>query len=581
MKNKTEILNISPTISLPLDTVTQRIGIFGISGSGKTYTSSVLTEELLIAGAQIVVFDPLGVWWGLRATIDQVQNSVPIIYILGGDHADFPLHPSAGANIADVIVEEGLSAILDMSAMEQEQQAVFASSFARRLYSKNREPIHLMIDEADIFAPETPGSNYEWECRRIMDTVVRRGRVRGIGVSLISQRPAVIAKSLLAQTGTLIVHRLVSPQDQRSIEMWFKAHGGDEQRRLVMSSLATLPVGEAWLWSPSDLQLFERVKVRKRYTFDSSATPKVGVRRNAPGQLTPVNLSNLRERFSLVSERSDEDDPSTLRAKITELERRMKDRPIERIIEEKIIEKPVLTPEALRQLHEAIDTAVTLGKEIGNFHSLLNALVGQYQNHQDQPNLKDSLPKLSATKEIKQEPSKPVTLSTVIHQRKSETSLRRGEIRILNVLSRYPSQRLTPKQLASLVNLTASGGTWSVYVSRMKRNGWIQMDAEGFLQITSSGLDHIGIQTLPQPTSIEDVLVLWKAALRTKEYAILCYVIDSHPRPIPFLEIASYFDLVQSGGTFASYIGILRQNRLIIVKNKEISLSNELQKMIT
>jgi hypothetical protein len=43
-----------------------------------------------------------------------------------------------------------------------------------------------------------------------------------------------------------------------------------------MESLASLPVGTAWVWSPGYLELFQRVTIRARETFDSSATPKAG-----------------------------------------------------------------------------------------------------------------------------------------------------------------------------------------------------------------------------------------------------------------------------------------------------------------
>ena len=56
-------LHISDSLSLPLDAVTQKFGILGRTGSGKSYFATKLCEEMLDAKAQIVALDPVGVWW--------------------------------------------------------------------------------------------------------------------------------------------------------------------------------------------------------------------------------------------------------------------------------------------------------------------------------------------------------------------------------------------------------------------------------------------------------------------------------------------------------------------------------------
>ena len=61
-------LHISEDIALPLDTATQTIAILARKRVGKTYTASVLAEELIKAEIPLVVLDPTGAWWGLRAS---------------------------------------------------------------------------------------------------------------------------------------------------------------------------------------------------------------------------------------------------------------------------------------------------------------------------------------------------------------------------------------------------------------------------------------------------------------------------------------------------------------------------------
>ena len=150
-------LNISPDLRLPLDLITETAAIIAKRGVGKTYTASVITEELLKAGGHVIAIDPVGVWWGLRASAQGEPAGGLQILILGGSHGDLPLDPSSGRAVADLIVEEHLSCVLDLSLMMQEEAARFLAPFLDRLYQINRAPLHLMVDEADSIAPQVPG----------------------------------------------------------------------------------------------------------------------------------------------------------------------------------------------------------------------------------------------------------------------------------------------------------------------------------------------------------------------------------------------------------------------------------------
>jgi hypothetical protein len=89
----------------------------------------------------------------------------------------------------------------------------------------------------------------------------------------------------------------------------------------VMESLASLPVGEAWVFEPGATPpVFGRYRIRERQTFNSSATPKPGEQRVEPTVLADVDLDDLRERMAETIERAKEDDPVRLRRLIHDLE---------------------------------------------------------------------------------------------------------------------------------------------------------------------------------------------------------------------------------------------------------------------
>lgn len=312
--------------ALPLDAVTTTIGIIGIRGSGKTHTASVVAEEMLAARLQVIVLDPLDVWHGLRSSADGKGAGYPIT-VLGGEHSDVPLEASSGNIVADFAVKHGASLVLSLRDFSKTDQRRFVGEFCERLYrlkgqSVCKSPVHIVIDEADEVAPQKIYKGAE-RCFGAVDTLVRRGRSSGIGVTLISQRPAAVNKDVLTQIELLIAHRVISPQDRKAISLWIEAHPVGDTADKMAKSLASLSKGECWVWSPSWLQTFERITVRQRRTFDSSATPKVGSRIVAPSGRADVDLDALKTAMAETIKRAEEDDPRTLRKRIASLEREL------------------------------------------------------------------------------------------------------------------------------------------------------------------------------------------------------------------------------------------------------------------
>ena len=91
----TRRLRISKEVSLPDDVVTKSVAILAQRRKGKTYTASVLAEEMVSAKLPFVALDPTGAWWGLRASADGEGPGLPVV-ILGGQHGDLPLERTAG-----------------------------------------------------------------------------------------------------------------------------------------------------------------------------------------------------------------------------------------------------------------------------------------------------------------------------------------------------------------------------------------------------------------------------------------------------------------------------------------------------
>lgn len=307
-------LHISPELALPVDAVTETFAILAVKRAGKSNAAVVMAEEMCDAGVPWVAIDPKGDWWGVRSAGDGNSPGLSVL-VLGGLHGDVPLEPTAGRLVADLVVEQRLTCVLDVSEMAKADQRRFLIDFADRLYRSNTEPLHVFCEEADEYIPQrVMGENAKLV--GVFETLVKRGGFRGIGITLITQRSASLNKDVLTQAGTLIAMRTPSPQDRKAVLAWVDYH--DTGRDLV-DQLPTLEAGQAWVFSPQWLKTVQRIQFRRRRTFDSGATPKVGEKRRQPTRLADVDLAAIKEAMADTIERAAADDPKILRKRILTL----------------------------------------------------------------------------------------------------------------------------------------------------------------------------------------------------------------------------------------------------------------------
>jgi hypothetical protein len=123
----------------------------------------------------------------------------------------------------------------------------------------------------------------------------------------------------------------------------------------VLESLPSLGTGEAWVWNP-ERDILARDQVRRRRTYDSSATPKVGESRREPTAVSEIDVASLGEKIAATAEKAKADDPRVLRKKIASLKRELaksggaSEPVVERV--EVPIEVPAIADEQIEQLRE-------------------------------------------------------------------------------------------------------------------------------------------------------------------------------------------------------------------------------------
>ena len=584
-------LNISDKISLPVEAVTQTIACIGRKGAGKTYLATMLAEQMLSIHAQIVVLDPVGNWYGLRIAANG-RDKGEDIFILGGQHGDVPLTPESGAKIAQFVVSKHASVVLDISNFRQGERKRFATDFAEEFYhlkKTERSAVHLFVEEAQLFAPQRSGLD---EARMLgaYENIIRLGRNYGIGATLITQRPQSVNKEVLSQVECLCVLQVNGTHERKALDEWVQEAGAD---RKLVNELPSLGRGEGYVWSPSWLRKFEKVKFAKKTTFDASATPEVGKTAKA-ALVSTVDIEALRESLQEVVVQSEKTDPKALQRRVRELERQLQE--TERAqtsaqaqtqgLSESVQEEITLLREMVEQLQQESDTKesqlVAYKERIGKAAEMCENLRAVLL----EPAMEEvaSVRALVLTKPRSQ--FQEVTLNrravtrnvsnghVVVGTPKGTVVLRAGARRMLAVLCQWSPAGRTEAQVASQVGMKRTGGTFGAYKSDLVKGGYVVV-RDGLWFATDMGMDFIGGDALPTPSTTTEVVNLWAGKLRKGAREMLDVLIARRGRAMERAELGEAVGMEATGGTFGAYLTDLKQAGLIVVDRGTVAANRE------
>lgn len=579
------MLRIAADLELPLDAVTETFLIFGKKGSGKTATAGVFAEELITAGLPVAVLDPMGAWWGLRASADGKGPGLPVA-IAGGEHADLPIDHGSGAAMADLVVEERIPVVIDLFLMSKTQQRQFVTDFMERLFHRNREPVHLIIDEADRWAPQR-GTHDMARLLGAYEDIVLRGRRLGIGSTSITLRVAQLHSAIRSQVEVLIAMRMLGVLDVAAIDEWIRLHASETDARDLKASLPSLPVGTAWVWSPGWLELLQKVQIRPRRTFDSSATPKVGQQRIVPRTLADVDISALQARMAAVIEKAEQDDPKALRKRVADLERQLAtgtpqsavesavrayradiDRLRARVAELEAREPqqvPVITDGQFDELRRAVTMMRNTADQVAQ--ALLKSPAVSPGMNQWQKARQDitgttwaddlSRASLSAAEEKSPSPPAPPAPTRASMQPVTpgqSVKLGKRERSILTVLAQYPAGR-TPHQIALLTGYSPRASTIGAGLSTLRKHGYVSASGSPVL-ITDAGVEALGdYEILPTGPSLLDY---WNGQLGARERALLAVLLEQYPQAVTHAVMAEKTGYSPDASTIGAGMSKLR-----------------------
>lgn len=536
------MIKISKNLQLPDNVVTQTNAFLGLKGSGKTYASGKLAEEMLTRKMQVIILDPVGNWYGLRLNSSGKGSSEFNILVIGGEHGDIPLSHDSGSIIAKFIVDTSSSCILDVSSFRKNQRKEFVTLFAEELFhlkKSHRSPIHLFIEEAQMFAPQKPIG--QERMLGAIEDIVRLGRNYGIGCSMISQRPQSVNKEILNQAEPLFVFQLVGKHERDAVKGWIVENANEVTDMIQV--LPSLNTGECFVWSPGWLRKFVRIKVASKITFDASATPELNKIRKTV-TLKKIDIKILSEKMTAVIEKAQQNDPVHLKREIITLKKQINNTQtnksetvlIDKLIKKAIVERDKLWKNQFELLYKKRKECEERLKKISHIATSIKDMECE---------IPSKLPvKISWEKDVKHNKGN--------EDYQTSTKLGKAERLILRAFYWLKDEQANKTKVSFYSGYSAGSGGFNNSLGKLRSLGLIS----GW-SITNEGINEIPSDVQQKPTG-EELREWLRPKLGKAENSILDALIQHYPEKITNEELAQISGYSEGSGGFNNSLGRLR-----------------------
>ncbi len=202
-------VNIGEGLNIDAQLVmTGRCCILGQSGSGKSYLVGVIAEELCRLGLPFIILDTEGEYSSLKSAFGA-------LWVGADEKADLRMGDIDYRELVADSIRNSVPVVFDLSdTMDKNAQVSRVLAALYSVEEELRSPYLVIIEEADKFAPQVlhKGTN-------MVEEISVRGRKRGIGLLVATQRPASISKNVLAQCSYGFIGKLTIENDISAINV--------------------------------------------------------------------------------------------------------------------------------------------------------------------------------------------------------------------------------------------------------------------------------------------------------------------------------------------------------------------------
>ncbi len=237
--------------------VNGRTFVSSMTDGGKSWTIRKICEEIF-GKVGIIILDPEGEYTSLR-------EKFPFL-IVG---KDIPLEVDSAEFLAEQTLKEDISVIFDFSTTDIIDQQEFTSKFINKfmdLETKLKKAYVVVVEEADEFAPEK--GTFKSDSLRSIINIAKKGRKRGIGLIVATQRPAFVSKFVISQCQNKIVGHTEWTGDLKVIKDFLQIEEN------TITKISKLNQGE-FLFSGGFIDKDEFAKVGNVITTHTGETPDI------------------------------------------------------------------------------------------------------------------------------------------------------------------------------------------------------------------------------------------------------------------------------------------------------------------
>ncbi len=158
------------------------------------------------------------------------------------------------------IIRTGKLSIINLKGIEPEIQQIIVYKLLKDLFQLRKQnkisPFLCIIEEAHNYIPEKHIG--EAKSSSIIRTIASEGRKFGLGLCVVSQRPALIEKNVLSQCNTQIILKVTNPNDLKAI-----TSSAEGLTYNAENDIKNLPVGTAMITGFVEMPIFVNIRPRK------------------------------------------------------------------------------------------------------------------------------------------------------------------------------------------------------------------------------------------------------------------------------------------------------------------------------
>lgn len=231
---------------------------------------------------------------------------------------DWGIFGEAGIKTEE-LVQKGRTSIINLKGLRPEIQELVVSKIARDVFESRKlgkiPPLLFLIEEAHNFCPERGvGTALS---QSVLRTIAAEGRKFGMGLGIVSQRPAKVDKNVLSQCNTQIILKVTNPNDIKAISKSIENFSPE-----LEGLMKSLPMGVAIVSSDRIEQpILVSIRVRvskhggesvsvietgsgeKQYRHKTEQAPASGPKESGEGVLAPIRQHVSKEHVGSLAEK--------------------------------------------------------------------------------------------------------------------------------------------------------------------------------------------------------------------------------------------------------------------------------------